>query len=268
MNCWFSPTPAFRAKALLHATGILIGIPLATSAATLTVTNPNFDQGTGGQLAGTYSAVGTTTAMGPSQIGTSGWYGRANVTNSIVSGFRPAIVVNSGSATGMAAINFAQPSAPGSLAGSEMPEADLWQVLTGTPLVANTSYTLGVDVDAGSLLSIGSFSSVGFGIGVSTGGSTSSTGTLYMDSLSNPSLADLSLISGTTQRLSLTFTTGAIVPGGDLGIVIFGGRGSQAMSGTNLYNFRIDNVTLDTVPETSSLALCALGVLPFLRRRR
>ncbi|BCU76512.1 hypothetical protein llg_12270 [Luteolibacter sp. LG18] len=251
----------------------MAALAASPGSAAITVNNPGFDTGTGGQIAGVLTLVAGTSTAGPLQIGTSAWYGRSVATNLVVAvpvaGFRAAIAVNnSGTNLGNAEINYTLGPSLGGLAGLELPEADLWQPITGTSLVANSTYILGVDVDAGSLLSASSFAGAGFGIGLSTGASATTLGTMFSDSLTNPALLDISLLSGTNQRLTLTFTTGGSVPGGDIGIVLFGGRGTQTISLGLLQDYHMDNVSLVLIPEPGPVALWALGTLVLLRRRR
>lgn len=240
------------------------------------INNSNFSGGTGGEIVGQIS-VGPSSAVGPQQIGTTGWYGLANATNTALNlaGFRPGIEVNfDASSASRGEINYALGASLGGLLGLEMPEATLWQPLTGFTLQANSTYTFSVDVNAGSLLDVSAFSSRGFGIGITTGSSTSSIGTYYSDSLTNPSLLNVSLLSGTTQRLTYTFTTGAVVPGGTMGVAVFGGRGTQTLQLSLLTDFQIDDASLTVVPEPSTTLLLGLGLFlvlngrSFLRRPR
>lgn len=233
------------------------------------INNSTFSGGTGGQIVGQIS-VGPSSAVGPQQIGTTGWYGLANATNTALNlaGFRPGIEVNfDASSASRGEINYALGASLGGLAGLEMPEATLWQPLTGFTLQANSTYTFSVDVNAGSLLDVSAFSSRGFGLGITTGASTSSIGTYYANSLTSPSLLDIDVLSGTTQRLTFTFSTGATVPSGTMGVAIFAGRGTQTLQVNLLSDFQIDDASLQVVPEPSAVLLTGMGLFLVLNSR-
>jgi len=119
------------------------------------------------------------------------------------------------------------------------------QTLTGTSLISNTTYTLSVDV--GHRLD-----------GLATNYSIALyAGTTLLNSFSGNN----GVISmGTFADESLTYTSGAEVPSGDLRIVLTS-AGSQTA---------FDDVQLTDTPEPSSLLLLGsglLGVGGFLRRR-
>lgn len=233
------------------------------------INNSNFSAGAGGEIVGQIS-VGPSSAVGPQQLGTSGWYGQANATNAALNlaGFRPGIEVNfDASSASRGEINYALGASLGGLLGLEMPEATLWQPLTGFSLQPNSTYAFSVDVNAGTLLDVSGFSSRGFGLGITTGASTSSIGTYYANSLSSPSLLDVDLLSGTTQRLTFTFSTGATVPGGTMGVAIFGGRGTQTLQVSLLTDFQIDDASLQVVPEPSAILLTGMGLFLVLNSR-
>lgn len=259
----------------LIALVIILAIPaIFTTHAQVIVNIPNstFDSG-GGQINSQFSlAVGTSTAPAQ-QIGTSGWYGIANATNLVVgvpvAGFRPGIEVdNDASSVDVAEIRYNLGASLGGLAGLEMPEADLWRPLTGQNLQPNRTYTFSVDVDAGAVLDISALTSRGFGIAVTTGATTSSMGTFFADSLSNPSFASINVLSGNLQRLNLTFTTGAAPASGTIGVVIFAGRGTQQLQLNLLSDIDIDNASLSSIPEPNSAIMFGLGLGLLLTGRR
>lgn len=225
-------------------------------------------------MPGVLTLLGGATNSGPQQIGTSGWYGQANATNltvlgSNVAGFRAGIEVDfDASSTNVGEISYALGASLGGLAGLEMPESTIWQPLAGFSLAANQTYTFSIDVNAGSLLDVAALTARGFGIGVTTSSSASSVGNYYVNSISNPGLVSLNLLGGNDQRLSLTFTTGASVPAGDLGLAIFAGRGTQSLQASLLTDFDIDNAQFSAVPEPSTVVLIGLGMMILLQGHR
>lgn len=249
----------------------LVSLSQAEAQLLIPIDNSSFTTGSG-EMAGELTLLTGSSSMGPQQVGTSGWYGLANSTTATVivpvAGIRPGITVNSAGAPGVASIDYDLGASLGGLAGLETPEATLWQPLVGQSLLANTTYTFSVDVNAGSLLDVSALSSRGFGIGLTTGSSATGIGTYFADSLSSPGLLDISLLSGTDQRLSLTFTTGASVPLGDLGVAIFAGRGNQALELSLLTNYTIDNAQLSAVPEPHVSILIGFGLLVILKGHR
>lgn len=248
---------------------IIAFCPLAVAQLIIPINNEDFDGG-GGEITSAFSLLVGTSSVGPQQIGTSGWYGRSNATNAALNlaGFRPGIEVdNDASSTNVGEIRYNLGGSLGGLLGLEMPEATLWQPLTGEELLANSTYVFSVDVDAGTLLDVTAFSDRGFGIGVTTGSTTTTPGTYFADSLTSPFLLDISLVTGTTQRLTLTFTTGNSVPTGDIGVAVFGGRGTQSLQVSLLTDFDVDNASLTVVPEPASLLLLGIGFFLLLNGR-
>lgn len=234
------------------------------------VNNPSFTTGTGGEIAGQLTLLGPSATVGPQQLGTTGWYGLANATNAALNlaGFRPEIGVNTVDNPGVGTINYALGASLGGLLGLEMPEATLWQPITGTSLLANTTYTMSLDVTTTAILDVAALTSRGFGIGITTGATTTSIGSYFADTLSAPGSLNLSLLSGTTQRMTFTFTTGSTVPGGNLGFAVFSGRGNQSLQVSLLTEFAVDNASLQAVPEPHVTALIGIGLLVALRGHR
>lgn len=240
------------------------------------IANPGFNSG-GGQIDSDLTLVRGSSTIGPQQIGTSGWYGIARHTNLVagvpLAGFRPGLEVdNDSSSNDVAEIRYNIGASLGGLAGLEMPEVDLWQPLTGQTLLPNRTYTFSIEYDAGAVLNISALTNRGFGIGVTTGATATSMGTFVADSLSSPSLVTVDLLSGSRQRLSLTFATGASPAAGTLGIAIFAGRGVQQLQLSLLSDIDIDNAalktTLTTVPEPNAAILVGLGIGVILGGRR
>lgn len=233
------------------------------------INNASFTTGTGDMPAAT-SVLSATPTLGPQQVGNTGWYGLANSTNAALNaaGFRPGIGVNTGAAPGVATIDYTLAASLGGLLGLEMPEATLWQPITGTSLLANTTYTMSLDVTTTAILDVAALTSRGFGIGITTGATTTSIGSYFADTLSAPGSVNLQLLSGTTQRMTFTFTTGSSVPGGNLGFAVFAGRGTQTIQLSLLSNFTVDNASLQAVPEPHVTALIGLGLLVALKGHR
>lgn len=249
----------------------IIGFNQAEAQVLIPVNNSSFATGTG-QMAGELTLLTGSSPLGPQQVGDTGWYGLANSTTATVivpvAGIRPEITVNSAGAPGVASLNYNLGASLGGLVGLETPEASLWQPLTGQSLLANTTYTLSVDMNAGSLLNLAALSSRGVGIGLTTGSSASSIGSYVADTLSSPLLLSITPLSATDQRLTLTFTTGSSVPTGDLGVSIFAGRGNQALELSLLTNYTFDNVQFSAVPEPHISVLVGFGLLVLLKGHR
>lgn len=263
-------TSLLRKSPLILASALVFAAMRPTEAQTITIQNSTFSTG-GGSMDGVLTLAAGAPTVGPAQIGSSSWYGLANGTTLTVvvpvAGIRPTIAVDSPTGSSVGEINYALGASLGGLAGLEMPEADLWQPLSGVKLSANTTYQFAISVNIGSLLDITALSNRGFGIGISTGSSTAAVGTMYADSLTNPGLANVSLLSGTTYRETLTFTTGASVPTTDMGVVIFAGRGNQALSLSLLSDFKVDDASLTVVPEPQVPLLAGLGLMVLFHRR-
>jgi len=262
-----------RYKSLVGSFLVIVGFtslwsPLAHGQVIIPIANSNFTSGSG-QISGQVS-VGPTSAVGPQQIGATGWYGSVGAANAPLNavGFRPGIEVNfDTSSFSQAEISYDLGASLGGLLGLEMPEATLWQPLTGFTLQANTTYAFSVDVSVTTLADVSAFSDRGFGLGITTGSSSSSVGTYYANSLSSPSFLEIDVLSGDTKRLTFTFTTDATVPGGTMGVAIFSGRGDQDLQASLLSNFHIDDASLAVVPEPSTALLVGLGLFVALNGR-
>jgi hypothetical protein len=266
-------TPITRRVLAVLVSTVFGALPFAAAQNPTLITNPGF-----GPVGGAISGMLDINIFDPApssvtqQLGSSGWYGRANVTAVGNIGFRPGIEVDASAASaGVGYISYALGASLGGLAGLEMPDAYLWQPLTGTSLAAHTTYTFSIEVNAGALLDVSALGSRGFGLGVSVGASASSTGTMFADSLSSPSLLSLSLLGGTTQQMTLSFTTGANPAAGDVGVAVFAGRGVQALQLSLLNEYKVDNASFSSasaVPEPSSSVMVLSGIGMFILARR
>lgn len=248
---------------------VFAGLGQSGAQVLIPINNSSFATGTG-DMPGVAVLVGGASALGPQQVGNTGWYGLANATSlgGLALGFRPEIGVNTAGSPGVGSLNYALGASLGGLLGLETPEATLWQPLTGRSILTNTTYTLSVDINAGSLLDVSALSSRGFGIGLTSNSTTGSIGSYFADSLSNPGILNITALSGTAERLTLTFTTGSSVPTGDLGVAIFAGRGNQAVQLSLLTEYTIDNVQLSAVPEPHVAILVGLGLLVLIKGHR
>lgn len=265
-------------KLIFGITSLLVFLSAAPSgrAGTMVLSSPGFD-GAGGLISGVLdlNILNPAPSAVTSPMGTSGWHGLSGVATQANLGFRAQVEVNqAGTSPGQGVIGYGLGASLGGLLGLEMPDSYLWQPMSGVSYAPNTTYTFAVDVEAGSLLNVTAFGNRGFGIGLTTEATTSSPGTFLADSLSSPSLLSISLVSGTTQRLVLSYTTGEVAPTGDIGIAVFGGRGSQALSVALLNDYRVDNASFSTaagpaaVPEPSAALLLAGGLAVLAQRSR
>ncbi len=264
--------PCTRAAGFFPPLAVLTLYATHSQAAVITVNNPGFSSGSG-RIVNELTLLDGSSTIGPQQLGTTGWYGLANHTNLVVvvpvAGFRPGIEVNfDSSSAGVGELNYSVIGSLGGLAGLEMPEATLWQPLS-LAMAPNTTYQLTATVTTNSFLDLSALSARGFGIGVTTGSSTTARGNFYANSLSTPSLLNLAVVSGATQQMTFTFTTGASVPTGNMGIAFFAGQGTQTIQLSLLTDYKVDNVAFATIPEPSTaMLLGALTFLPVVRRRR
>lgn len=236
----------------------------STYGATITISDPGF-----GSIGGSISGVLDLNALNPAPsnmsgpLGSAPWLGQAFATTALTLGFRPSISANT-DAPGSAQIDYGLGGGLGSLLGLELPAAYIWQPLSGVTLQANTQYSLSADVSSSALISLNLFSERGVGIGLSTGASNSSFGTMVAETLtSSPGNISLTVLGGNTHRLNLTFTTGANPSLGDLGIVLFAGRGNQVLDLSLLDSYRFDNVAFSSaqaVPEPSTFGSIISGM--------
>lgn len=249
---------------------VLLASVQFVAAGSVTVFDPGFDA-IGGKLDGVLdlNVFDGPPGMLKGRLGSSPWYGWADVTVSGQTGYRGGVEVNDSLSAGVGALNYS--GTLGGLLGADVPATYLWQPLAGTSLVANCTYTLALDVNIGSLLSLSLLSSNGFGVGITTGSSSSAFGSFYTQSTTSPTSISLSLLGGTTDRLTYQFTSGASVPAGDIGVVIYAGYGTQAITLDLGTTYRIDNVSLAmnavAVPEPTAAWLFSLGLLPAAFRR-
>jgi hypothetical protein len=263
---------SFRINALVAGAALaFLAVVPSASAYNLTLADPGFS-GNGGKILGDLdlNVLDPSPSSITSALGTSGWYGMANAVGVANLGFRGGVEVNqSPLSLGVGLINYDLGSNLTGLLGLDIPDAYLWQPLAGISFEANTTYTFSIDMTTSSLLSANLLADRGFGIGLTHNASTTTPGSFVADSLSSPELLNISLLGGTTQRLTVSFTTGETAPTGDIGVAVFSGRGNQTINASLLGDITVDNAAL-AVPEPSSAALLVggLGVLMHWGRRR
>jgi hypothetical protein len=125
--------------------------------------------------------------------------------------------------------------------------------------LANTTYTLSVNVDAGSVLGAGvlSLANGGVGIGLTNGGND------LADTTENGQIVSLSLLSGTNYNVVLDFTTGAVAPTGDIGVRLFdmpsGVAQANLLGGVAFSGVQLSELAQSSVPEPSSNMMVLLG---------
>ena len=143
-----------------------------------------------------------------------------------------------GGADGSYVVRINMPTGAGS-------SVDLNQGL-GVTFLANSTYTLSFEIDAGSTATLLSGSSLSLQAGSTPVATLSGT-------------AFTSLLSGNNQfqTLSLIYQSGNVAPVGDIGIA-FNANSTAGAGG----NFFLDNFQLGVtpIPEPSTYALCSLGL--------
>jgi hypothetical protein len=129
--------------------------------------------------------------------------------------------------------------------------------------LSGTTYILTADITTSSLLDLSILSNSGLGIGLlanSAGTASTMPG--------QGGLLSLSVPSGNTYTLSLTYTADSADNGQPIGVEGFIGRNATVALGA-LGTTSFDNFTLTAVPEPSALVMLgATGALGALRRRR
>lgn len=112
----------------------------------------------------------------------------------------------------------------------------------GTTFIPGRVYTVTADFSSSTALNLSLLTGGGIGIGIR------SSGTGVASSLGNSS--DISLLSGTSGKLTLTYTATAGDAGNSIGITLFAGQSTGAgLAGLSaLGNFSFDNVSLSVAP--------------------
>lgn len=101
-------------------------------------------------------------------------------------------------------------------------------------------YTVEVEIDNGTPLSVDVLSKIGFGIALEAGGQTLA----LAEGPEGFAALSISILSGSKHRLRASFLVEDEVPAGNLGIQITVGGGTGFISAGVLPDFGIDNVTL------------------------
>lgn len=209
----------------LVASCAAMAAPVAPTMA-LTVPNGDFSvAANNGSIGG-----GVIGGSGNAAIGTGPWSGTYNGALGLLA--PPTLTIGSGKATigGLLGIN---------IAGIVNNNGRIHQN-TGIALVANRRYTLTAEVDAGTTLNLGVLTSGNAGIALATGTSTGSR----IASSATVGLASLSLISGSTYRVSVSYDTGSSVSG-NVNVQLFS-EPVGLLDANLLGSISFDNVKLST----------------------
>ncbi len=140
---------------------------------------------------------------------------------------------------------------------------------TSTAFLANSVYTLTFDIASSTTLSASLFSDLGFNVSLTAGGLGLNPGTAVANTILDPSILDLNLLLGTSGTGTLTFTTGAVAPTGNIGVLVEFGNSTGALDVNALGEISFDNFGLSVapVPEPGSAVMLALGMALLFRRR-
>jgi hypothetical protein len=142
-----------------------------------------------------------------------------------------------------------------------------FQVDTGINYLANTSYSLMVNITSTGLIgNLSALATEGVGIGLTAGGNT-----LVGTSNDPGALVALSILSSNVDQLTYQFVTGAVAPSGQIGIRLFDAP-SGLLTANLLKDITFSNVALSTdpassVPEPSTMALAGLSILGLAARQ-
>ena len=223
---------------------LLVAIVAAAApafAASIPVPNGNFTSTTNAGFVGNIIGSGTNVT-----IGTSGpWTGTYAGILGILPLLAPTLDIDAAAGGGTATIS--------NIAGVDILGLDnsgsFQQDLGGSNLyLANTTYTLGATIDGDTALTVQALSGFGAGIALLNGGNV-------LSSSADPTqLLFVGLLStGVTDqyRLTLSFTTGATAPTGDIGIRLFDDP-NGLLTANVLPSVTFSNVTLDASSVTSS----------------
>jgi hypothetical protein len=129
--------------------------------------------------------------------------------------------------------------------------------------VTGTTYLLTADVTTNTPLSLGVLTNNGIGIGLLAASTLTASTTPAAGGI-----VSVGLLSGSTYKVSLTYTADAADNGKNIGVEGFVGR-NPLVSISALGSATFDNFTLAVIPEPSAVALLgAAGAIGLLRRRR
>ncbi len=187
------------------------------------------------------------------QLGTTPWYGSGTSVLGLL--LPPTDSVGSGSATISGLVS------TGVLSFTDT-SGSIQQTLP-TTYAPNTTYQLTVDVTYSPVLGVNLITN-----GYAGAELTSSTGTVLASSTTPADLLSVMVLSSNEQQLVLQYTTGATIPTGGIGLVLFAKpTGLSLGSGANV---SFSNLSLDAIPEPSTYALVGAGLLLLIciQRRR
>jgi hypothetical protein len=120
------------------------------------------------------------------------------------------------------------------------------QTLAATPYAANTTYTLTADINANTLLTVDALDSYGAGIALLNNNSLLASSADSTQLVSIVALGDLD-----DYQLSLTISTGATAPSGNIGIRLFD-TPSGLLSANLLADVQFSNINLTDSPNGGS----------------
>jgi hypothetical protein len=231
---------------------LCLGASMATvQAGAVTVPDGDFTVASG---AGSVGGGGLIAPGGSTSIGSGPWTGTYTALLGILAPPTLTISTTGGDPSGGRA-TISGIAAGLNLAGQTVDTTGSFSQTLNLAYAANTTYTLTASVNPGMLLNAGVSTLNNSGVGI---GLTGSSG--IVASSSNGQFLNLSLLDGTNYQLTVRFTTGSVVPSGNIGISLYDSP-SGLLQANVLGGVSFSNVTLDAsaAPEPSSSVLLLLG---------
>lgn len=232
---------------LLIATCLMLATQTTRGAALVSISNGDFELASNNETI--TGMLGNTTQV----LGSGPWSGASS---GVLGLLGPSISIDSGGAGGGDGKATISGLATLNLGGLLTNSGEVFQTVSGVPLVPNTTYRLAADLSSTSALNLGVLTNGGVGIGIGTSS--------LMDLIKSTTapLADVSFVGGgLSGELSLQFTTGASVPVGDIVVRLFGGDYDGILNIAVLPSITFDNVSLAVVPEPNAAFVGGFGAV-------